>query len=120
MPLVEHTEKTHTCLPLIQQYTEKTHLYATCSTTYRKNTPVCHLFSNIPKRPQGLAPADYFLFPKLKFPLKRRHFQTVEEIQFVVKRELKNVSKTAFLEGMKKLKKRANKCIDQGGMYFEE
>jgi len=30
------------------------------------------------------------------------------------------VSKTAFLEGMKKLKERANKCIDQGGMYFEE
>jgi hypothetical protein len=27
---------------------------------------------------------------------------------------------TAFLEGMKKLKERANKCIDQGGMYFEE
>jgi len=26
----------------------------------------------------------------------------------------------AFLEGMKKLKERANKCIDQGGMYFEE
>jgi hypothetical protein len=31
-----------------------------------------------------------------------------------------NISKTAFLEGMKKLKERANKCTDQGGMYFEE
>jgi hypothetical protein len=37
-----------------------------------------------------------------------------------VTRELNNISKTAFLEGMKKLKKRAKKCIDQGGMYFEE
>jgi len=27
-----------------------------------------------------LAPADYFLFPKLKFSSKGRHFQTVEEI----------------------------------------
>ena len=35
-----------------------------------------------------LAPADYFLFPKFKFPLKGRHFQTVEEIQFAVSREL--------------------------------
>lgn len=67
-----------------------------------------------------LAPADYFLFPKLKFSLKGRHFQTVEEIQCAVTRELNNISKTAFLEGMKKLKERANKCIDQGGMYFEE
>jgi hypothetical protein len=31
-----------------------------------------------------------------------------------------NFKKTAFLEGMKKLKERANRCIDQGGMYFEE
>jgi hypothetical protein len=37
-----------------------------------------------------------------------------------VTRELNNISKTAFLEGMKKLKVRANKCIDQGGTYFEE
>jgi hypothetical protein len=37
-----------------------------------------------------------------------------------VKSELKNIKKTAFLEGMKKLKEHANKCIDQGGMYFEE
>ena len=49
-----------------------------------------------------LAPADHFLFRKLKFFLKGRHFQTVEEIQCA--RELNNISKTAFLEGMKKLK----------------
>ena len=67
-----------------------------------------------------LAPAGYFLFPKFKFPLKGRHFQTVEEIQCAVTRELTNISKTAFLEGMKKLKERASKCIDRGGMYFEE
>jgi hypothetical protein len=34
--------------------------------------------------------------------------------------EFNNTSKTAFLEGMKKLKERANKYIDQGGIYFEE
>jgi hypothetical protein len=44
----------------------------------------------------------------------------VEEIQCAVTRELNNISKTSFLEGMKYLKKCANKCIDQGGLYFEE
>ena len=44
----------------------------------------------------------------------------MEEIQCAVTRELNSISKTAFLEGIKKLKERANKCIDQGGMYFEE
>jgi len=67
-----------------------------------------------------LAPAEHFLFPKLKFSLKGRHFQTVEGIQCAVTRELNSVSKTAFLEDMNKLKERANECIDQGGMYFEE
>jgi hypothetical protein len=68
---------------------------------------------------EDLAPAGYFLFPKLKSPLKVRHFQK-EEIQCAVVRELNSISKTAFLEGMKKLKERANNCIDQGGMYLEE
>jgi len=44
----------------------------------------------------------------------------VEEIQCAMTREVNNISKTAFLEGMKMLKERANKCIDQGGMYFKE
>jgi hypothetical protein len=44
----------------------------------------------------------------------------VEEIQCAVSRKLNNISKTAFLEGMKNVKERANKCTDQGEMYFEE
>jgi len=67
-----------------------------------------------------LAVADYLLFPKLKFSLKGWHFQTVEEIQCAATRGLNNISKTAFLEGMMKLKVHTNKCINQGGMYFEE
>ena len=67
-----------------------------------------------------LAPANYFLFPKLKFSLKGQHFQTLEEIQCALTMKLNNISKTAFLEGMNKLKERANTCIDQVGMYFEE
>jgi hypothetical protein len=37
-----------------------------------------------------------------------------------VRRELNNISKIAFMEGMKKLKERANKCTDQRGTYFGE
>jgi hypothetical protein len=54
-----------------------------------------------------------FSFLSSNFPLKGRHFQTVEEIKCAVTRKLNNISKTTFLEGMKKLKKRANKCTDQ-------
>jgi hypothetical protein len=44
----------------------------------------------------------------------------MKEIQCAVTRELNNISKTASLEGMKKLKERTNKCVDQESMYFEE
>jgi hypothetical protein len=43
----------------------------------------------------------------------------VEEIQCAVARELNNISKTAFLEGIKKLKERENKCNDQGGIILK-
>jgi hypothetical protein len=46
--------------------------------------------------------------------------QNIQDSEHGEKFENKNISKTAFLDGMKKLKERANKCIDQGGMYFEE
>jgi len=81
-----------------------------------RNVAVLHHPPYLP----DLAPADYFLFPKLKFSLKGCHFQTVEEVQCALTMELNNISKTAFLEGTKKLKEGANKCIDQGGVYFEE
>jgi type II secretory ATPase GspE/PulE/Tfp pilus assembly ATPase PilB-like protein len=67
--------------------------------------------------------------PKSTYQLKMLKLMSVliaevltreEEIQCAVTREFNNISKTAFLEGMKKLKDHANKCIDQGGMYFEE
>jgi hypothetical protein len=56
--------------------------------------------------------------PETSLQLQRYEME-VEEIQCAVTRELNDISKTAFLEGMQKLKERADKCIDQGGMYFE-
>jgi Cu/Ag efflux pump CusA len=57
--------------------------------------------------------------PETSLQLQRYGIK-VEEIQCVVTRELNNVSKTTFQEGMEKFMERANKFIDQGGMYFEE
>jgi hypothetical protein len=50
----------------------------------------------------------------------QRYEMNMKEIQCAVTRELNNISKTASLEGMKKLKERANKYIDQDSMYFKE
>ena len=52
-----------------------------------RNVAVLHHPPYLP----DLAPADYFLFPKLKFSLKGRNFQTVKEIQCAMTRELNNI-----------------------------
>jgi hypothetical protein len=60
-----------------------------------------------------------FCSPETSLQLQRYGME-MEEIQCAVTRELNNILKTAFQEGMKKFKERANKFIDQGGIYFEE
>jgi hypothetical protein len=51
-----------------------------------------------PPHSPDLAPADIFLFPKFKNNLKGRRFQTIEEIQENVIRELRAIRESAFLE----------------------
>jgi transposase len=66
-----------------------------------------------------LAPADFFLFPKLKSTLKGRRFQTIEEIQENAIRELRAITGSAFQEAFQQWKKCWEWCIDSRGDYFE-
>ncbi|UYV68193.1 hypothetical protein LAZ67_5003332 [Cordylochernes scorpioides] len=45
-----------------------------------------------------LAPCDFFLFPKLKRPMKGRRYATLDEIKTASKEELKNILKNDFLK----------------------
>ena len=78
---------------------------------HHDNAPACasllirsyltkHQTSVVPHPPYSpdLAPADVFLFPKLKNTLKGRRFQTTEEIQENATRELRTMTESAFQE----------------------
>jgi transposase len=52
-----------------------------------------------------LAPAEFFLFTKLKTTLKERRFQTTEEIKENSIRELSAITESAFQETFQQLKK---------------
>jgi hypothetical protein len=65
-----------------------------------------------------LAPADFFLFPKLKTTLKG-HFQTIEEMQVNVTIELRTITGSAFQEAFQQWKKHWEQCIARRGDYFE-
>ena len=67
----------------------------------------CHLrerifaqncISVVPQSPYSpdLSPCDFFLFPKLKFHLKGRHFGTVDNIQKVVTDQLRELPHEDF------------------------
>ena len=52
-----------------------------------------------------LAPADFFLFPKLKTTLKGRRFLTIDRIQENALRELRAITESAFQEAFQQWKK---------------
>ncbi|UYV62765.1 hypothetical protein LAZ67_2001857 [Cordylochernes scorpioides] len=67
-----------------------------------------------------LAPCDFFLFPKLKRPMKGRRYATLDEIKTASKEELKKIFFFYdFLKCFEDWKNRWHKCIISHGDYFE-
>ena len=67
-----------------------------------------------------LAPADFFLFSKLKTAMKRKCFATMEEIKEKSKQKLLTLTKSAFQKYFENWKKCWHKCIICEAGYFEE
>ena len=65
-----------------------------------------------------LAPCDFFLFLKLKRPMKGRRYATIEEIKAASKEELNKITKNDFLKCFEDWKKRWHKCIISDEDYF--
>ena len=66
-----------------------------------------------------LAPADYFLSPKVKSHLKGRLFDSISDIQKAVTGTLNTIAKDDFYKGIQKLYNHANLCVQLEGMYVE-
>ncbi|UYV81744.1 hypothetical protein LAZ67_20002183, partial [Cordylochernes scorpioides] len=86
-----------------------------CTTITPLLTPRC--FHRIP---QIWPPVTFFLFPKLKRPMKGRRYATLDEIKTASKEELKKIFKNDFLKCFEDWKNRWHKCIISYGDYFEE
>ncbi|UYV76656.1 hypothetical protein LAZ67_14001618 [Cordylochernes scorpioides] len=52
-----------------------------------------------------LAPCDFYLFPRLKRPMKGRRYATLDEIKTASKEELKKILKNDFFEVLRRLEK---------------
>ncbi|GFG38600.1 hypothetical protein Cfor_01647 [Coptotermes formosanus] len=78
---------------------------------------VCVL--NHPPYSPDLSPCDYFLFPKMKLPLKGRLFEDVQDIQGAVTSSLRAILQEDVQRSFQSLLDRATRYIDAEGMYFE-
>nr|QXJ78551.1 putative DD34D transposase [Meitanaphis flavogallis] len=80
--------------------------------------------SKVPTIPQppyspDLAPLDFFLFPRLKTPMKGNHFRTVDKVKEACTRTLKDIPEEAYHDAFNAWKSRWKRCIDTGESYFE-
>jgi transposase len=80
-----------------------------------------HETTVLPRPPYSpdLAPADFFLFQKLKSTLKGRRFHSVVEIKEKSLEDLRAIPKNAFQDCFRKWEKRWERCMNSQGEYFE-
>ena len=76
----------------------------------------------MPQQPYSsdLAPADFFVIPKLKTAMKGKRFIESGKIKEKSKQELLAIPKSAFQKCFEDWKKRWHKCIISDRGYFEE
>lgn len=77
-----------------------------------------HIVPQPPYSPD-LAPCDFWLFNKLKRPLRGHRFESIEEIKRESLRELKAIPTIDYNNCFEDWKIRWHKCIVSGGDYFE-
>ncbi len=80
----------------------------------RKVTAITH-----PPYSPDLAPADFFLFPKLKNAMKGDHFADIPDIQRNVTQIMNTIPTEQFKRAFQHLYDRSKICIERGGLYVE-
>ena len=73
-----------------------------------------------PSYSPDLAPSDFHFFPHLKRDLKGTHFTSDDEVKQDVKSWIKQRTPEFFIDGMRKLVLRWEKCIERQGYYVEK
>ena len=63
----------------------------------------------------NLAPSDFHFFPHLKRDLKGTHFTSNDEVKQAVTSWIKQRTPEFFIDGMRKLVLRWEKCIERQG-----
>jgi histone-lysine N-methyltransferase SETMAR len=66
-----------------------------------------------------MSPPDFDLFPKLKKPLRGKHFRNIGEVSNEVTRVIRHINNEGVLTGIQDLPKRWTVVIKHNGNYIE-
>lgn len=66
-----------------------------------------------------LSPCDFFLFPKIKEPMRGQRFKTEEEVNEAYKSSMCAVTKSGLEDGLDGLVRRWKRCLEVEGCYVE-
>ena len=64
-------------------------------------------------------PCDFYMFPKMKLPLKRQRFVSIEGIEAKSQQILNTVTLADFIECLQKWQNRWDRCTEAQGDYFK-
>jgi histone-lysine N-methyltransferase SETMAR len=67
-----------------------------------------------------LSPCDFWLFPKIKVPLRGKNFQDINELHAAVHEQMDSLRKEDFYQCYEQWFERMNKCISVQGHYYEQ
>ena len=69
--------------------------------------------------PPDLSPPDFDLFPKLKEPLRGIRYESLDELECALNREVRRINFGSLATSIQALPKRWNSVIQSRGDYFE-
>ena len=72
-----------------------------------------------PRYSPDLAPADFYIFPKMKENLRGQRFESEEDIILATKSALRELEKDTYVNAFNGWIRRWQKCLDNDGDYVE-
>jgi len=118
LPRVKAAADGHNIAPMILHH-DNAAAHRAQQTTFWLNDNGVHLMTHPPYSPD-LAPCDFFIFNRVKTPLRGIRFGEPQEAVAAFQHQMNQISAPDWAICFQKWFKRMQKCIDCDGKYFEK
>ena len=72
-----------------------------------------------PPYSRDISPCDYELIPKMKMPMRRKRYSTIEDVKQGAERSLRTINRLGSANGIQRLPRRWEHVVHNGGDCIE-